>query len=96
LDRKKNRKIFDWHQHHHYYIDQWELFEANVDDNEEPHTNSVYKEYQDWYEGVTRLRLRLQWTQADYAYIESSEDEDTTYDHTTRVGRQVEAGPVLD
>jgi hypothetical protein len=96
LDRKKNMKVFDWHVHHHHYIDQWELFKANVDDNEEPHMNSEYRQYQAWYQGVTRPRLRLQWTKADYADIESSEDEDTAYDHTTHVGRQVEAGPILD
>jgi hypothetical protein len=45
---------------------------------------------------VTRPRLRLQWTEADYVDIESSEDEDTVYDHTTHVGRQVEAGRILD
>ena len=27
---------------------------------------------------------------------ESSDDEDTAYDQSTRVGRQVEAGPILD
>jgi hypothetical protein len=43
LDRKKNRKVFDWHVHHHHYIDQWELFKANVDDNDEPHMNSEYR-----------------------------------------------------
>jgi hypothetical protein len=67
LDRKKKRKIFDWARHHRDYIDEWEMFNKNVDDNNEPHTNR-----------------------------ESSEDEDTTYDHSTRVGRQVGAGPILD
>ena len=32
----------------------------------------------------------------DYADIESSDDEDTAYDQTTRVGRQVDTGPILD
>jgi hypothetical protein len=58
-----------------------------MDDNEEPHNNSAYREYQASYEGVTRPRLRLQWTQDDYVDIESSEDEDTTYDRTTHLGR---------
>ena len=35
LDHQKNRKIFDWEKHHHYYIEQWEL----LDENDEPHTN---------------------------------------------------------
>ena len=29
-------------------------------------------------------------------HIESSDDEDTTYDQSTRAGRQVEAGLILD
>jgi hypothetical protein len=67
LDRKKNRKIFDWAHHHRDYIEEWEMF--------------------GWYHQATRPRLKLQWTHDDYADIESSEDEDTTYDHSTHVGR---------
>ena len=96
LDRQKNRKIFDWEKHHHYYIEQWELLDANMDENDEPHTNREYRCYQAWYQGVTHCGLRLQWTEDDYADIESSDDEDTAYDQATRVGRQVEAGPILD
>jgi hypothetical protein len=96
LDRKKNRKIFDWARHHQYYIDEWEMFDKNVDDNDEPHTNREYRQYQTWYLQATRPRLRLQSTHDDYTNIESSEDEDTTYDHSTRVGRQVGAGPILN
>jgi len=68
----------------------------NVDDNNEPHINHEFRRYQAWYQHVTHFRLRLQWTKADYADIESSDDEDTAYDQSTRVGRQVEAGPILD
>jgi len=68
----------------------------NLDDNNEPHTNREFRQYQAWYQRSTRCRLRLQWTEADYADIESSDDEDTTYDRSTRAGRQVEAGPILD
>jgi hypothetical protein len=96
LDRKKNRKIFDWDQHHHNYIEQYELFDANMDDNDEPHTNSEYRRFQAWYHKATHPRLRLQWLEDDYADIESSEDEGTAYDHATRVGRQVDTGPILD
>ena len=67
-----------------------------MDKNNEPHTNREYRQYQAWYQRATRCRLRLQWTEDDYADIESSDDEDTAYDQTTRVGRQVEAGPILD
>jgi hypothetical protein len=72
------------------------MFDENVDDNDEPHMNKEYRRYQAWYHQVTHPRLRLQWSHDDYADIESSKDEDTTYDHSTRVGRQVEAGPILD
>ena len=68
----------------------------NVDDNNEPHMNPEFRWYQGWYQRATWCRLRLQWTEADYANIESSDDEDTTYDQSTHAGRQVEAGPILD
>ena len=68
----------------------------NVDENNEPHMNCEFRRYQAWYQHVTHCRLRLQWTEDDYADIESSDDEDTAYDQTTRVGRQVEVGPILD
>jgi hypothetical protein len=42
------------------------------------------------------MRLRQQWTGVDYADIESSDDEDTVYDRSTREGRVVEAGPMFD
>ena len=38
----------------------------------------------------------VQWIEDDYTDIESSDDEDTSYDQSTRVGRQVEAGSILD
>ena len=38
LDHQKNRKIFYWEKHHHCYIEQWELLDANVDKNDDPHT----------------------------------------------------------
>ena len=67
-----------------------------MDENNEPHMNREYRCYQAWYQRATHCRLRLQWIEDDYADIESSNDEDTAYDQTTRVGRQVEAGPILD
>jgi hypothetical protein len=80
----------------HYYIEQWELLDANVDENDEPDMNHENRRYQAWYQGMTHCRMRLQRTEDDYANIDSSSDEDTAYDQTTRVGRQVEAGPILD
>ena len=68
----------------------------NVDDNNKTHMNREFRRYQAWYQRATCCRLRVQWTEADYANIESSDDEDTAYDQSTRAGRQVEAGPILD
>ena len=67
-----------------------------MDENNEEHTNREFRRYQAWYQRATRCRLRVQWTEDDYADIESSDDEDTPYDQSTCVGRQVEAGPILD
>ena len=96
LDCQKNRNIFYWEKHHQYYIEQWELLHDNVDENNEPHTNHEYRCYQAWYQRATHCRLRIQWTEDDYADIESSDNENTAYNQTTRVGRQMEAGPILD
>ena len=68
----------------------------NMDENNEPHTNHEFRRYQAWYQCATLCKLRVQWIEDDYADIESSDDEDTAYDQSTRAGRQVEAGPILD
>ncbi|XP_066350943.1 uncharacterized protein [Miscanthus floridulus] len=68
----------------------------NVDENNEPHTNHEFRRYQAWYQRATRCRLRLQWTEDDYADIESSDDKDTAYDQYTRAESQMETGPILD
>uniref|UniRef100_K3YRP1 Aminotransferase-like plant mobile domain-containing protein n=1 Tax=Setaria italica TaxID=4555 RepID=K3YRP1_SETIT len=96
MDRKKKRKVSEWAAFHHAYIQEWDQFEENVDENNEPHTNSAYRQYQSWYQGAMRHRLRAAWTEDDYADIHSSDDEDTVYDQSTCAGRQVEAGPILD
>ena len=49
-----------------------------------------------WYSGVTRCKLKGQWTAADYAEQESSDDEDTAFDIAARHGSQIEAAPILD
>jgi hypothetical protein len=45
---------------------------------------------------VTRCKFCQHWTSDDYADIDSSDDEDTEYDQSTRLGTQVEAAPILD
>jgi hypothetical protein len=81
---------------HRHYIDLWENFHDNLYDNEEAHTNENFRAYLNWYRGATRTKLKLQWTQADYADIETSDDEETSYDLATREGTQVESAPILD
>jgi hypothetical protein len=49
-----------------------------------------------WYAGATRCKLKGQWSAADYAEQESSDDEDTSFDIAARLGSQIEAAPVLD
>ena len=78
------------------YINQWENFHDNLYKNDQPHTNANFRAYLAWYRRATRTKLKVQWTQADYADIESSDDEDTSYDLATRAGMQMEAAPILD
>ena len=58
--------------------------------------NNNFRAYLSWYTHATRTKLKGQWTQADYADIESSDDEDTPYDLAARAGTQVEVAPILD
>ena len=81
---------------HREYIDLWDQGIELVEDDQQPHSNEQFREYLAWYSRATRTRLRQQWTGVDYANIESSEDEDTVYDRSTREGRVVEAGPMFD
>jgi hypothetical protein len=81
---------------HHDYIDQWENVHDNLYENDQPHTKENFRAYLIWYRWATRTKLKVQWTQADYADIESSDDEQTSYDLATRAGTQVESAPILD
>jgi hypothetical protein len=96
FDRRKQKKITDFRQHHLILVNDWESGAENVYSNDELHNNSDYRRYQAWYQGATRCKLRQQWTAEDYADIDSSDDEETEYDLSTRLGTQVEAAPILD
>ena len=96
FDRRKQKKITDFRQHHLIFINDWESGAENVYSNDELHNNSDYRRYQAWYQGATRCKLRQQWTVDDYVDIDSSDDEDTEYDQSTRLGTQVEVAPILD
>ena len=58
--------------------------------------NENFGAHLSWYRQATRTKLKVQWTQADYADIESSDDEQTSYDLATRAGTQVEPAPIVD
>jgi hypothetical protein len=96
LDRQKTKKIFDWVEKHKKYIAKWDMQGNNLDDNEEPHINRVFRHYQAWYQQARRCKLKTQWTCNDCTYIESTDDEATIYDKATCVGTQVEIAPILD
>jgi hypothetical protein len=49
-----------------------------------------------WYVSVTRCKLKGQWTTADYAEQESSDDEDTLFNKAAQLGSHIEADPILD
>jgi hypothetical protein len=96
FDRQKQKKITDFEAHHQVYIDEWDQMHDLLYQNDQPHTNYNFREYISWYVSATRCRLKGQWTSADYAELESSDDEDTSYDLVTRHGTHVEAAPILD
>lgn len=96
IDRQQQKKTTDFETLHRDHIDRWNLLQENVNDNDQPHTNNNFRQYLSWYLGVTRTKLKKQWTPADYADIESSDDEDTSYDLATREGTLVKAAPILD
>ncbi|XP_066323227.1 uncharacterized protein, partial [Miscanthus floridulus] len=96
IDRQKQKKVTDFVTLHYDYINQWENFHDNLYKNDQPHMNANFRAYLAWYRRATRTKLKVQWTQADYADIESSDDEYTSYDLATRAGTQVEAAPILD
>jgi hypothetical protein len=74
----------------------WDLFHENVIENDQPHTDYNFHAYLSWYLAATRTKLKGQWTVADFADIQSSDDEDTSYDLVIREGTVVEAAPTLD
>lgn len=96
FDRQKQKKITDFEAHHQVYIDEWDQMHDLLYQNDQPHTNYNFREYISWYVSATRCKLKGQWTSADYAELESSDDEDTSYDLVTRHGTHVEAAPILD
>ena len=96
IDRQKQKKTVEFETLHREHMEVWDQLQDNLYENDQPHTNYNFRAYLSWYRGVTLTRLKTQWTQADYADLDSSDDEDTSYDLATRQGTCVEAAPVLD
>jgi hypothetical protein len=55
-----------------------------------------FRAYLSWYLAATWIKLKGLWTGADYADIQSSDDEDTSYNLATQEGMVVEAAPILN
>ena len=96
IDRQKRKNTTDFETLHHQYIAEWDLGTENIILTDEPHTNYNFRAYLSWYLGAIRAKLKGQWTEVDYGDIQSSDDEDTSYDLATRSGTLVEATPILD
>jgi hypothetical protein len=47
-----------------------------VIENDQPHTDYNFRTYLSWYLAATGTKFKGQWTGADYADIQSSDDED--------------------
>ena len=96
MDRQRQKKTTDFARLHQSYIEKWDLTTDNIILEEDSHSNENFRTYLGWYLSATRPKLKGQWTQADYGDIQSSDDEDTSYDLATRSGTLVEAAPILD
>jgi hypothetical protein len=83
--------ITNFRRHHAFILDLHDM-QDNNNDNEEMHDQRLRA----WYQGATRTKLRSQWINVDYTNIDSSDDEDTMYNQSNRVGRQVKTAPILD
>uniref|UniRef100_A0A0D9XSF4 Aminotransferase-like plant mobile domain-containing protein n=1 Tax=Leersia perrieri TaxID=77586 RepID=A0A0D9XSF4_9ORYZ len=68
LNRRKNKKIMDWHAHHHSFVERWNNPEAHIMPHEH-HTRGNY-----W------LSLKLAWTFADTADDPKDLEEVNEYD----------------
>jgi hypothetical protein len=96
FDRQSQKKVTNFETHHRDYIDEWDQQGDLNYVNDQPHTNYHFRRYLIWYAGVTRCKLKGQWTTADYAEQESLDDEDTAFDIAAWLGSQIEDAPILD
>jgi hypothetical protein len=80
---------------HRAFIDEWRNYGDAQRIDPQMHRASEFAAYLTWLNASTRLHLRPQWTEEDILE-EASSEEDNDYDMETRLGRQVEQGPVRD
>eukprot|EP00267_Zea_mays_P046262 XP_020398624.1 serine/threonine-protein phosphatase 7 long form homolog [Zea mays] len=66
FDRQRQKKVTDFETHHRDYIDEWNQQGDLNYENDQAHTNYNFRRYLIWYSGVTRCKLKGQWTAADY------------------------------
>ena len=60
------------------------------------HRQALFREYVGWFQSVARTKLCQRWTDADYANMGDSDDDNTLYDTRTREGSHVQLAPILD
>ncbi|KAE8769445.1 hypothetical protein D1007_58966 [Hordeum vulgare] len=101
LDRRRQRKIKDWHKHHKNYVI---MFEQSVQaatsmhgTQHREHCPLAFNNYEKWFQGSTRVEICLS------AYDEDILEEPTEYDAVAhgeynrliREGYQTSFAPVL-
>ncbi|XP_035820935.1 serine/threonine-protein phosphatase 7 long form homolog [Zea mays] len=62
FDRQRQKKVTDFETHHRDYIDEWDQQGDLNYENDQAHTNYNFRRYLIWYSGVTRCKLKGQWT----------------------------------
>uniref|UniRef100_K3XSW2 SWIM-type domain-containing protein n=1 Tax=Setaria italica TaxID=4555 RepID=K3XSW2_SETIT len=97
VDRKKKRKVSEWAAFHQAYIDDWENFDENVDENDEPHTHTSFYYCSDCQIGfavpllVVVAGLPRRETCTFHPYVKEASDEDNDDDDDEQ--RAEELGP---
>ena len=85
----RQRSIKDFLHHHARYVAEWNKFEANCVPLFRMHREALFREYVGWFQSVARTKLCQRWTDADYADMGDSDDDNTLYDTRTREGSHV-------
>ncbi|XP_066373321.1 serine/threonine-protein phosphatase 7 long form homolog [Miscanthus floridulus] len=62
IDHQKQKKTVEFETLHHEHMEVWDQLHDNLYENNQPHTKYNFRTYLSWYRGVTRTRLKTQWT----------------------------------